>query len=79
MNLAAYLKGLARVARTFKLESGNFRAQGAPAVLIAVSGLVLAAGVARILTQNATALPETLREAKGLVEAIRGDSHRLSA
>ena len=79
MNFRGYFKGLARVTRTFKLEAGNLRAEGVPAILLAVSGLVLAVGAARVLTENAGALPETLRETKGLVEAIRGDNRRLSA
>jgi len=66
-------KDLARVAKAFKIEVGGFRAQGAPAVLLAAGGLTLAAGIVRILGQNASMLPETLREAKGLVEAIRSD------
>ena len=66
-------KDLARVAKAFKIEFGGFRAQGAPAVLLAAGGVTLAAGIVRILSQNASMLPETLREAKGLVEALRSD------
>ena len=66
-------RDVARVAKTFKIEIGGFRAQGAPAVILAAGGLTLAAGLVRILSQNAAMLPETLREAKGLVEAIRSD------
>lgn len=68
------LKAIARVARSFKLEIGDIRAQGAPAVILAVSGLVLASGFVRLLNQNAAVLPEALREAKALVEALRRDS-----
>ncbi len=67
-------KDLARLAKAFKIQVGGFRAQGAPAVILAAGGLTLAAGLVRILSQNASMLPETLREAKGLVEAIRSDS-----
>lgn len=66
-------KDLARVAKAFKIEIGGFRAQGAPAVILAVGGLTLAAGTIRLLSANASMLPETLREAKGLVEALRSD------
>ena len=66
-------RDVARVAKAFKIEFGGFRAQGAPAVILAAGGLTLAAGLVRILSQNASMLPETLREAKGLVEAIRSD------
>jgi len=60
---------MARVARTFKICVGDFRAQGAPAVIVALCGLTLIAGVARAINQSAAALPETFREAKGLVDA----------
>lgn len=64
-------RDLARVAKAFKIEFGGFRAQGAPAVILAVGGAALAVGAVRLLSQNAAALPETLREAKGLVQALR--------
>lgn len=67
-------KDVARVAKWFKIEFGGFRAQGAPAVILAVGGLTVAAGLMRLLTQNAAVLPETLREAKGLIEALRSDN-----
>ena len=66
-------RDVARVAKAFKIEIGGFRAQGAPAVLLAAGGLTLAAGIVRILSNNAAMLPETLREAKGLVEALKTD------
>ena len=66
-------KDLARVAKAFKIEVGGFRAQGAPAIIVAVGGLTLAAGIVRILSQNATMLPQTLREATSLIEALRSD------
>ncbi|HEY8298283.1 MAG TPA: hypothetical protein VIG32_09705 [Candidatus Baltobacteraceae bacterium] len=73
MDFKGYFKGLARVTRSFKLEIGPIRAEGVPAVLIAVTGVVLAAGVARALTQGSDRLPETLREARGLAETLRRD------
>ena len=73
------LKDLARVARSFKIEIGDFRAQGAPAVILALGGLTMAAGMVRLLSQNAAILPETLREAKGLVEALRPEPKRLNS
>ncbi len=66
-------KDLVRIAKSFKIEVGGFRAQGAPAVILAVGGLTLAAGVVRLLNQNAAMLPETLREAKGLIESLRSE------
>ncbi|MDQ2662882.1 MAG: hypothetical protein M3Y18_02465 [Candidatus Eremiobacteraeota bacterium] len=73
MNFKGYFKGLARVTRTFKLEIAGFRAEGIPAVLVAVGGVVLAAGVTRALAHSADRLPETLREARGLAQALRRD------
>lgn len=73
-------KDVARVAKAFKIEAGGFRAQGAPAVILALGGLTLAAGAIRLLASNASMLPETLREAKGLVEALRSnDVKRLNS
>jgi len=73
MNLDRYLKALSRVTRTFAIRIGPVRARGVPAVLVAGTGLVLAAGMARALVVNADRLPETLREARGLAEALRRD------
>ncbi len=70
-------KALASVAKQFKIEFGGFRAQGAPAVILAVGALTLAAGLVRVFSQNASILPEALREAKGLVVALRSDSDDL--
>jgi hypothetical protein len=60
-----------RILRASKLRLGSLRAQGVPAILLGAAGIVLAAGIARALRSVAPALPETLREAKGLVEATR--------
>jgi len=68
------IKALARLVRGFKIEVGDIRAQGPPAIILAASGLVLAAGIVRLLNQNAAVLPETLREAKALVDSLRADS-----
>jgi hypothetical protein len=61
----------ARILRASKLRFGNLRAQGAPAILFGVAGVVLAAGLVRALRVAAPTLPETLREAKNLLEATR--------
>ncbi len=68
------LKALSRLVRGFKIEIGDLRAEGPPAMVVAFGGLVLAAGLVRLLNQNAAVLPETLREAKSLVDSLRGDS-----
>jgi len=68
------LKALSRLVRGFKIEIGELRAQGPPAMVVAIGGVVLAAGVVRVLNQNAAVLPETLREAKSLVDSLRGNS-----
>ena len=64
-------RGIARVADTFKLEVGPIRASGLPAILVAVTGIVLAAGIAR-------RLPETIHEAERLAQTLRGDRPRLN-
>ncbi|HEY8314672.1 MAG TPA: hypothetical protein VIG51_10955 [Candidatus Baltobacteraceae bacterium] len=71
MDFKRSLKGLARVARSFRLEIGPLRAEGMPAVLVAVTGIVLAAGVAKALSRGSDRLPETLREARGLAQSLR--------
>ncbi|MDQ6930850.1 MAG: hypothetical protein M3126_09325 [Candidatus Eremiobacteraeota bacterium] len=68
------LKGMARIAKSFQIEAGGFRARGAPAVILAAGGVVLVAGIVRLLSQNASVLPETLREAKGLIESLRSEN-----
>ena len=68
------VKALSRLVRGFKIEIGELRAQGPPAMIVAFGGVVLASGLVKLLTQNAAVLPETLREAKSLVDSLRGDS-----
>jgi hypothetical protein len=54
------------------------RATGVPAILLGVCGIVAASGVAAFLARSATRLPETLGEAKGLAQTLRGDRPRLN-
>jgi hypothetical protein len=75
--LRAFFRGLARVQRTFTIEVGPLRASGVPAILIGVTGIVLASGVTAALAKGATRLPETLGEARGLAEALNSRSPRL--
>lgn len=77
--MKAFLRGLARVQKTFRIEIGPVRATGIPAILIGVSGIVLASGVTAALAKGATRLPETLGEARGLAEAMGGRSPRLKS
>jgi hypothetical protein len=77
--MKAFLRGLARVQRTFRIEIGPVRATGVPAILIGVSGIVLASGVTAALAKGATRLPETLGEARGLAEAMNARSPRLKS
>jgi hypothetical protein len=65
-----FFKGLSRVTRTFSIEAGPLRAQGVPAVLVAVTGVVIAAGIASALAKSSDRLPETLREARALAQAL---------
>ena len=64
-------KGVARVTRSFKIKIGDLRAEGVPAVLVAVTGIVLAAGIGRALAKGADRLPETLRAARELAQTLR--------
>jgi len=77
VNFNKYFKGLAKVTKTFSLEVGPLRATGVPAILLGITGLVLAGGVARSLMRNAEHLPETLREATSLAAAMRADVPKL--
>ena len=61
------------MARGFKIETPLFKAQGAPAVLIAVGGLIVGAGIAQALAKGADRLPETLKEARQLAIALKRD------
>jgi hypothetical protein len=47
------------------------RAQGVPAILMGVSTVVLAAGVAKALENAAPALPNAFREGRNLWESMR--------
>jgi hypothetical protein len=69
---------MARVQREFTLEIGPLRATGVPAVLVGVCGIVAASGLAAFLARSARRLPETLSEAKGLAQTLRGDRPRLN-
>lgn len=79
VNLNKLFKGLARVTKTFTLEIGPIKATGVPAVLTAAGGLVLAAGVTRMLAAQSERLPETLREARALAQTLRPEQHRLKS
>ena len=68
-----------RILRASKLRFGNLRAQGVPAILLGAAAVVLAAGVVRVLRVAAPSLPETLREAKALLEATRPVPKHLQA
>jgi len=61
----------ARALRVSKLRFGSLRAQGVPAILLGVAGIVLAAGAMRALQAGAPNLPETIREIRQLIEANR--------
>jgi hypothetical protein len=77
--LRAVFRGLARVQRTFTIEVGPLRASGVPAILLGVSGIILASGVTAALAKGANRLPETLGEARNLAEALNTSSPRLKS
>lgn len=70
MNFNQFFKGVARVMRTFKVEAGPIRAQGVPAILFAVTGVVIAGGIATALIRSSDRRPETLREARALAQTL---------
>lgn len=65
-------RDLARVTKTFRLEVGPLRAQGVPAVLLGVSAIITAGGLASLFAKNPNALAETIREATRFMGAVRG-------
>ncbi|MGA8327380.1 MAG: hypothetical protein WB757_15000 [Candidatus Cybelea sp.] len=77
--LRAFFRGLARVQRTFTIEAGPLRASGVPAMLLGVTGIILASGVTAALAKGATRLPETLGQARGLAEALNARAPRLKS
>jgi len=64
------------VQRTFSVEIGPLRATGVPAILLGVTGIILASGVTAALSKGANRLPETLGEARGLADALSAGSPR---
>lgn len=77
-HVKAVFRGLARLNRQYTLEVGPVRATGVPAILLGVCGIVAVSGVAAFLARSAERLPETLGEAKGLAQTLRGDRPRLN-
>jgi hypothetical protein len=77
--LRALFRGLARLQRSFSLEIGPLRATGIPAVLVGVTGVIVASGVTAALAKSASRLPETLGEARGLADALGSRSPRLKS
>ncbi|GAC1577993.1 MAG: hypothetical protein NVS3B7_11510 [Candidatus Elarobacter sp.] len=64
----------ARILRASSIKVGkNIRVRGVPAILLGVGAIVLSAGAMRALRVAAPSLPEALREATKLVDAVRGD------
>jgi hypothetical protein len=59
------------ILRASRLRVGKLRMSGVPAILFGAAAIVIAAGVAETLREAAPKLPETLREAKSLLDAQR--------
>jgi hypothetical protein len=72
-----FIKTIARAQTVFSIEVGPIRATGLPAVLVAITGIVVGSGIASMLVRGAARLPETLGEARALAETLRGDRARL--
>jgi len=75
--IKAVFRGLERSYKHFTIEIGPFRATGVPAILIGVTGIVLASGVTAALAKSAPRLPETIGELRGLAEAMKPAPPRL--
>ena len=67
----AIFRGAARMQQTFEVHIGPIHARGVPAILVGVTGIVVASGIAAMLARSAERLPETLREARGLSDSLR--------
>ena len=55
------------------------RATGVPAVLVGVTGIIVAGGVTAALAKSASRLPETLGEARGLADSLNARNPRLKS
>lgn len=77
-SIRVLFRGLTKLMRSYRLEIGPVRATGVPAILVAVTGIVVAGGVAAALAKSAGRLPETLREAQGLATSLRGQQRHLN-
>ena len=78
--IKAFFRGVSRVTKTFNIEIGGFKASGVPAILVGVTGIVVASGIAAALAKGAPRLPETLSQARGLAEALNpGSPQRLNS
>jgi predicted membrane protein len=77
--LKALFRGMSRLQETFTIDVGPVRATGVPAILVGVTGIVLASGITAALVKSAPRLPETLGEARGLAETITGAPPRLKS
>jgi hypothetical protein len=75
----ALSRGMARIQKSFTIEIGPLKATGVPAVLLGVTGIVLASGVTVALSRSASRLPETLDAARELASTINNTSPRLRA
>jgi hypothetical protein len=75
----AIFRGLTRNYKTFSIEVGPVRATGVPAILVGVTGIVLASGITALLAGTAKQLPETLAVASKLADVLKNDRPRLNA
>jgi hypothetical protein len=57
--------------RASRMRLGPARVQGVPAILIGVSCIVVAVGIARALERATPALPDAFREFRGLWGSFR--------
>jgi hypothetical protein len=64
----------APIVRASRIRIGRTaRLQGVPAILVGVSCIVVAGGIARALERATPVLPDTFREARSFWESLRRD------
>jgi hypothetical protein len=63
--------------RGSRFRFGGVRARGVPAILCGAAAIVLAARAGAALNRGIVALPETIREVRLLLVALRGERREL--
>lgn len=65
------IRDLRFLVKNAKISYGGFSARGLPAIIVSLSGLVLAGGIARAIACSASSLPETFREGRSMLDSAQ--------